>query len=213
MYTMRIYKPGEFGNLIGRTTSTLQRWDREGRLKAHRTPTNRRYYTHDQYLEYIGQKASENKLRVVYYRVSSSGQKDDLESQRQALEQFCIAAGKPVDKWLKDIGSGLNYNRKNFVALLEMVERGEVSELVIAHKDRFVRFGYEWFERFCDNHGTQITVMNIESLSPEEEVTKDLLSIIHCFSSRLYGLRRYKKKITAMVKADEDNQTDKPQTE
>jgi len=210
---MRIYKPGEFGNLIGRTTSTLQRWDREGRLKAHRTPTNRRYYTHDQYLEYIGQKASENKLRVVYYRVSSSGQKDDLESQRQALEQFCIAAGKPVDKWLKDIGSGLNYNRKNFVALLEMVERGEVSELVIAHKDRFVRFGYEWFERFCDNHGTQITVMNIESLSPEEEVTKDLLSIIHCFSSRLYGLRRYKKKITAMVKADEDNQTDKPQTE
>jgi len=210
---MRIYKPGEFGNLIGRTTSTLQRWDREGRLKAHRTPTNRRYYTHDQYLEYIGQKASENKLRVVYYRVSSSGQKDDLESQRQALEQFCIAAGKPVDKWLKDIGSGLNYNRKNFVALLEMVERGEVSELVIAHKDRFVRFGYEWFERFCDNHGAQITVMNIESLSPEEEVTKDLLSIIHCFSSRLYGLRRYKKKITAMVKADEDNQTDKPQTE
>ncbi len=191
----------------------MQRWDREGRLKAHRTPTNRRYYTHDQYLEYIGQKAGKNKLRVVYYRVSSAGQKDDLESQRQALEQFCIGAGKPVDQWLKDIGSGLNYNRKNFVALLDMVERGEVSELVIAHKDRFVRFGYEWFERFCDNHGTQITVMNIESLSPEEEVTKDLLSIIHCFSSRLYGLCRYKKKITAMVKADEDNQTDKSETE
>jgi predicted site-specific integrase-resolvase len=210
---MRTYKPKEFGALIGRTTSTLQRWDREGRLKAHRTPTNRRYYTHDQYLEYIGQKASETKLRIVYYRVSSSGQKDDMESQRQALEQFCIAAGKPVDKWMKDIGNGLNYNRKNFVALLDMVERGEVSEIVIAHKDRFVRFGYEWFEWFCDNHGTRITVMNIESLSPEEEVTKDLLSIIHCFSSRLYGLRRYKKEITEMVRASEDDQTDQPQTE
>ena len=93
---MRTYKPKEFGGLIGRTTSTLQRWDREGRLKAHRTPTNRRYYIHEQYLEYIGQKASENKLRVVYYRVSSAGQKDDMESQCQALEQFCIAAGKPV---------------------------------------------------------------------------------------------------------------------
>jgi putative resolvase len=182
----------------------------EGKLIAHRTPTNRRYYTHDQYLEYIGQKASEDKQVIVYYRVSGAGQKDDLESQRQALEQFCISAGKAVDHWLKDIGSGLNYKRKNFVRLMEMVERGEVSEIVIAHKDRLVRFGYEWFERFCDNHGTHITVMNVESLSPEEEMTKDLLSIIHCFSSRLYGLRRYKKKITEMVKteANEDDQAD-----
>ncbi len=76
---------------------------------------------------------------------------------------------------------------------MDMVERGEVSEIVIAHKDRLVRFGYEWFERFCTNHGTKIVVMNVESLSPEEEVTRDLLSIIHCFSSRLYRLRRYKK--------------------
>lgn len=205
---MRIYKPKDFGALIGRTTNTLQRWDREGRLKAHRTPTNRRYYTHDQYLEYIGQKADKDKLRVVYYRVSSSGQKGDMESQRQALEQFCIAAGKPIDKWVKDVGSGLNYKRKNFIVLMDMVEQGDVTEIVIAHKDRLVRFGYEWFERFCDKHGTQITVMNVESLSPEEEVTKDLLSIIHCFSSRLYGLRRYKKKITEIVKADEDNQAD-----
>ena len=205
---MRIYKPKDFGALIGRTTNTLQRWDREGRLKAYRTPTNRRYYTHDQYLEYMGQKADKDKLRVVYTRVSSSGQKDDMESQRQALEQFCIAAGKPVDKWMKDIGSGLNYKRKNFTTLMDMVEQGEVTEIIIAHKDRLVRFGYEWFERYCDNHGTEITVMNVESLSPEEEVTKDLLSIIHCFSSRLYGLRRYKKKITEMVKADEDNQAD-----
>ena len=210
---MRTYKPKDFGALIGRTTNTLQRWDREGRLKTHRIPTNRRYYTHDQYLEYIGQKADENKLRVVYYRVSSSEQKNDLESQREALEQFCIAAGKPVDQWLKDIGSGLNYQRKNFTALLDMVERGEVSEIVIAHKDRLVRFGYEWFERFCDNHGTQITVMNIESLSPEEEVTKDLLSIIHGFSSRLDGLRRNKKKITELVKADADHQADQPQAQ
>ena len=90
----------------------------------------------------------------------------------------------------------------------ERLQRGEVSEIVIAHQDRLVRFGYEWFERFCDNHGAQITVMNIESLSPEEEITKDLLSIIHCFSSRLYGLRRYKKKITEMVKRDENDKTD-----
>lgn len=190
----KTYQPLEFGKLIGRTTQTLQRWDRLGILKAHRTPTNRRYYTHDQYLQVIGQKAKEQKI-VAYCRVSSVGQKADLDSQKKAVEQFCITAGKPVGLWLQDIGSGLHYTRKNFVLLMEMVERGEVSEIVIAHKDRLVRFGYEWFEKFCRDHGATLTVMNAETLSPEEEMTQDLLSIIHCFSSRLYGLRKYKKQI------------------
>ena len=193
---MRIYKPREFGALINRSVKTLQRWDYEGRLTAHRTPQNRRYYTHDQYLEYIGQKATEEKSTIVYIRVSS---KPDLRNQLAALEQFCTARGYAVARWMQDIGSGLNYKRKQFNELMEKVERGEVSRIVIAHKDRLVRFGFEWFERFCENHGTRVIVMNNESLSPEEEMTRDMLSIVHCFSSRLYGLRKHKKSITAMI--------------
>jgi len=196
---MKIYRLNEFAKLIGKSVQTLQRWDREGIFKAHRNKTNRRYYTHDQYLEYIGQKASPEKKNIVYYRVSSSGQKGDLENQKKAIEQFCIAQGIAVSEWLSDIGSGLNYTRKNFLSLMEMVERGEVAQIIVAHKDRFVRFGFEWFEKFCKNHGTIILIMNNESLSPTEEVTKDLLSIIQCFSSRLYGLRKYKKKIKEMI--------------
>jgi len=75
-----------------------------------------------------------------------------------------------------------------------MVERGQVSEIVIAHKGRLVRFGYEWF-KFYRDHGAILTAMNAEMLSPKQEVTQDLLSILHCFSSRLYGLRKYKKQI------------------
>lgn len=202
----KTYRPHEFAKLISRTTQTLQRWDRVGILKAHRTPTNRRYYTHDQYLQVSGQKDIERQM-VVYYRVSSTAQKADLASQKAALEQFCIAAGKPVGLWLQDIGSGLNYKRKNFILLMEMVERGEVSEIVMAHQDRLVRFGYEWFEKFCQDHGTRVIVMNAESLSPEAEMSQDLLSIIHCFSSRLYGLGRYKKKIRELVQSNEDDQT------
>ena len=194
------YSPKQFGSLIGRTTKTLQKWDREGILKAHRSITNRRYYTHDQYLEVIGRKSTLKKL-VTYCRVSSSGQKNDLISQRKAVEDFCLANGKQVHEKLEDIGSGLNYKRKNFVKLMEMVEPGEISEIVVAHKDRLVRFGFEWFDKFCNDHGVKILVMNAESLSPEEEMTKNLLSIIHCFSSRLYGLRKYKKKIIEMTKA------------
>jgi len=77
---------------------------------------------------------------------------------------------------------------------------------VIAHKDRLVRFGFEWFEKFCKDHGTNIVVMNAASLSPEVEITKDLLSIIHCFSSRLYGLRKYKNKIVKMANEHENGQ-------
>src|ERR1700750_1185385 len=138
------YSPKEFGLLIGRSTNTLQRWDRQAILIAHRSLTGRRYYTHDQYLEVVGRKAI-SKLTVIYCRVSSNGQKKDLISQRNAVEFFCLASGKTIDKKMEDIGSGLNYKRKNFVLLMEMIERGEVSEVVIAHKDRLVRFGFEWF--------------------------------------------------------------------
>jgi len=138
----------------------------------------------------------------AYLRVSSPAQRPDLANQRATVEQFCIAAGREIEDYLEDVGSGLNYTRTNFLRLMEMVEHGEVSAIVIAHKDRLVRFGFEFFETCCNAHGCRITVMNAESLSPEEEMVKDLLSIVHCFSSRLYGLRRYKKAdIEAMVKS------------
>lgn len=197
------YAPREFGRLIARTTQTLQRWDRKGILPAKRTPTGRRYYTHEDYLAVSGQKPLQRVI-VTYSRVSSSGQKADLASQRRALEDFCVASGRAVATRLEDIGSGLNYKRKNFNLLMQMVERNQVAEIVIAHQDRLVRFGYEWFESFCASHGTELVVMNAESLSPEEEMTQDLLAIVHCFSSRLYGLRKYKRKITKMVKGGDN---------
>ena len=198
------YSPKYFGLLIGRTTHTLQRWDRQGVLKAHRTKTNRRFYTHDQYLDVIGQKSHARKV-VTYCRVSSSGQKKDLLSQCQAVEAFCMASGRAIHTKFEDVGSGLNYKRRRFLELMEEVERGEISEIVIAHKDRLVRFGFDWFEKFCNDHGAKIIVMNIETLSPEEEMTKDLLSIVHCFSSRLYGLRKYKKKILQLAAEHENS--------
>ena len=201
MVTMTIYSPREFAKLVGRTPQTLRRWEREGLITAYRTPTNRRYYTHEQYLALISKNPLDRKT-IVYYRVSASGQNNDLQSQKEALERFCIASGKTVDEWLSDIGSGLNFKRKNFTDLMKQVERGAIKEIIIAHKDRLVRFGYEWFEAFCEGHGTALTVMNAESLSPEQEMTQDLLAIIHCFSSRLYGLRKYKKTLKDIVTDD-----------
>jgi putative resolvase len=187
------YSPKEFGALIGKSVLTLQRWDKKGILPAHRSPTNRRYYTHDQYLEYRGLKAKEKGKTVVYARVSSSGQKPDLVNQIKALEVFCRDRQIKVDEWMQDIGSGLNYKRKSFLALLEQIELGEVRRVVIAHRDRLVRFGYEYFEAFCERHNTELIVVNGDALSPEQELVRDLLAIVTVFSARLHGLRSYKK--------------------
>jgi putative resolvase len=96
---------------------------------------------------------------------------------------------------MSDRGSGLNYKRKQFNRLMEMIELGQVRHLLIAHRDRLVRFGYDYFEAFCERHHTEIVVMNGENLSPEHELVRDLIAIVTVFSARLHGLRSYKKVI------------------
>jgi putative resolvase len=187
------YSPQEFGKLIGRTTNTLQKWDRKGILTAHRSPTNRRYYTHDQYLHYRGLVAAEQGLTIVYARISGRAQKPDLANQIKALETYCQQHSIMVDEWLSDIGSGLNYKRKQFNRLMELIELGQVRRLLIAHRDRLVRFGYDYFEAFCQRHHTEIIVLNGEQMSPEQELVRDLIAIVTVFSARLHGLRSYRK--------------------
>ena len=128
-------------------------------------------------------------------RVSTSNQKDDLNNQVEFLKQYANAKGIIVDEIFEDIGSGLNYNRKKWNKLIEDCMLGLVKTVIVAHKDRFMRFGYEWFERFLKSNGVEIIVVNNEKTSPEQELVNDLISIIHVFSCRIYGLRKYKKQI------------------
>ena len=197
MHMDKQYKINEFAKMINVSVRTLQRWDNEGILKAFRTPTERRYFTHTKYLAYIGE-SLHGKIKgktVIYTRVSGRGQKDDLVNQVQFLRQYANAKGIIVDLVLEDIGSGLNYNRKKWNQLLLMCQKGEVKQILIAHKDRFIRFGYGWFEQFLKAFGVEIIVVNNETLSPEQELVQDLISITHVFSCRIYGLRKYKKKL------------------
>ena len=190
------YKPKDFAELLGVSVKTLQRWDRDGILKANRTPTDRRYYTYDQYLQFKGIQ-TENDIRdtVIYARVSTRNQKDDLQNQVEFLKQFCNAKGIIVNQCIEDFGSGLNYNRKKWNRLLDEVMANKIKTIVISNKDRFIRFGYDWFEKFCEKFNTKIIIVNNETLSPNEELVQDIISILHVFSCRLYGLRKYKNQI------------------
>jgi predicted site-specific integrase-resolvase len=129
-----------------------------------------------------------------------SAQKPDLSNQRAALEQFCI------DRVIAEIGGGLNFKRPKFSDMVDRIVRSELSTLVIVHKDRLARFGYELLAHLCETHGCQIVVLNTESLSPEQELVQDLMTIMHCFLSRLSGLRNYCKAIQKAMTDDQGTQ-------
>lgn len=198
-----MFPTGRAAAYLGVGVKTLQRWDREGRLKPERTSTGRRIYSKAA-LDAFMRRSSPVVVRqpVAYCRVSSTAQKPDLKNQRSVLEDFCVARGVANVQFIAEVGGGLNLKRPKFVALMDRIEAREVSHLIIAHKDRLVRFGFQWFERFCSEHGTELLVLNNEKLSPEQEMVQDLLTIVHCFSARLYGLRTYRKKLDEALKAD-----------
>ena len=190
------YKPKEFAKLLNVSVKTLQRWDREKTLIANRTLTNRRYYTYDQYLQFkgIGKNADFRKI-VIYTRVSTRNQSDDLENQVDFLQTYANAKGLIADEIIRDYGSGLNYNRKKWNQLLVEVMENKIKMILVSHQDRFVRFGFDWFEKFCNKFNVEIVVVKNEKLSPHEELVQEIVSILHEFSCRLYGLRKYKKQI------------------
>lgn len=189
----RKYRISEFAQRIGRSASTVRRWESEGRLTAKRTTSGQRYFDESDVRAALGLAAHGHRSTVVYCRVSSPGQEDDLASQVAAMESFCLGAGIAVDEWVQEIGGGMNLRRKKFLALMDRIEQDEVARLVIAHKDRLARFGFELIEHVAQRHGCEILIANAESLSPQQELVEDLLAIVHTFSCRLYGLRRYEK--------------------
>lgn len=199
------YKPKEASQYIGRSISTLQRLDYSGKLKAHRTTTNRRYYTKEQLDTFLGKKTQTRRLQIAYARVSSYEQKPELQHQLDYIRNYVNAKGIILDQEITDIGSGLNYNRKKWNKLMDLVEENKVGKIYIAYKDRFIRFGYDWFNRFCQKHDCDIVVLNNPSLSPEEELTQDLLTILHVFSSRSYGIRKYQKQIKKELMENDSN--------
>ena len=192
---MSILKPKDVSEILNVSQKTLQRWDKDGTLVAYRNPKNRRYYTQEQIDLFLGKKDKIQRKHIAYSRVSNNSRKDDLMNQNSFIQNYVNAKGIVLDDFISDIGSGLNYKRENWNKLLDMVLNNEVDTIYITYKDRFVRFGFDWFESFCSKFNTKIVVLNNKNSSPEEELVEDLNFIIDIFSHRIYGLRKYKNKI------------------
>ncbi len=187
---------GQAATYLKRHPKTLQGWDRAGALPAHRTSTGRRYWLKADLDCYLGRTtATRERTAVAYCRVSSQAQRPDLKNQRSVLEDFCAVRGLANVEFITEIGGGLNFKRKGFLAIIDRLVRSEISHLVVAHRDRLTRFGFDLLKHLCETHGCELLVLDQEKLSPEREMVEDLMTIVHCFSSRLYGLRNYRKSL------------------
>jgi predicted site-specific integrase-resolvase len=197
------YKGGkETSELLGVHQRTLYLWEAKGLIETVRTPGNKRLYNVDKFLqdkkckeaeatcEDLNELDKKDKLKICYVRVSSNNQKDDLDRQKQLM-----ISKYPDYIIIEDIGSGLNLNKRGIKKIIHLAIAGKVKELVIAYRDRLTRFGYELIEELITKYSQgKITVLSEnDKLEPEEELVKDVMSIMNVYVAKMNGLRKYKK--------------------
>jgi putative resolvase len=183
----RLYTLKEACLLLGLHPRTIQKWDKQGKIRVVRTPGGRRRIPESEIRRLQGEKGIRS--IIGYARVSSNTQKDDLERQVEYLRQ------SGVQEVITDIGSGLNEKRKGFLRLLDRVLHNEVDKVVILYEDRLTRFGFDTLKKVFEAHGTTIEVLNQTDVKPpQQELVEDLITIISHFSGKLYGMRSHKQK-------------------
>lgn len=182
--------------------STLRSWEEAGKIRTFRTAGGHRRYCKNDLFENAMPKEEINytdRKKICYARVSTDKQKEDLERQvsifKQEFESHII---------ITDIGSGLNYKRKGLKSILDLAITGNLEEVVVTHKDRLCRFGFELIDGIIRDYSNgRILVLNHKETSPEEELSNDIISIITVFSARLHGLRSHANKKRIKEKSKE----------
>ena len=181
---------------LNKSAQTLRNWEKTGELiPAYKTKSGYRYYTEEQINKLLGVEEKE-RVTIGYCRVSSRKQQDDLERQIENMRNYLCAKGYKFEI-ITDIGSGINYNKVGLNILIDKVIKGEVDKVVVLHRDRLLRFGFELLENLCKKYGTTIEIVDNTLKTEEQELVEDLVQIITVFSCKLQGKRvnRMKKVI------------------
>lgn len=196
---------GKFAKSLGVSIQTLRNWDKEGKLKpTYVTENGYRYYSEDLLNKFRNIK-NVNKIKkknILYARVSTKNQKDDLNRQIDNLKQYAYSKGYSFEI-ITDIGSGINYKKEGLLKMINLVECGEVDRIIVLYKDRLIRFGYDLIEYICKLNDTKIEIVDNSTVSKEQELTEDLIQIITIFANRLYGARS--KKTINLIKSVKEN--------
>jgi excisionase family DNA binding protein len=197
----------EAAAFLGVSPQTLRRWEREGRgIPFRKTAGGQRRYDLEKLHSKDPLQSEKKQLTLAYARVSCHDQKEDLQRQEKMLEMYCVSHGWSFEI-ISDLGSGMNYNKRGLKKLINKILNGELSRLVLTHKDRLLRFGAELIFALCEAKGIEVILINKgNEPSFEEELASDVLEIITVFSARLYGSRsrKNKKLIENLEKATHD---------
>ena len=177
--------------LLGVTAQTLRNWADKGKINTILTPSAIRLYCRKDLCNLLGVPYSPpEKRKIAYCRVSSVKQKDDLERQKDFFR-----SNYPDYELVADVGSGINWKRKGFCSILESTLQGDISEIVVAHRDRLCRFAFELLQFLFELKQVKLTVLDGKEYESENtELADDILSIVHIYSCRSMGKRRYQKQ-------------------
>lgn len=177
--------------LLNVTRPTLTKYVKEGTIKVVTLPNGRYDYDEESVYKFLNKDVK--RKTYIYARVSTSNQKKDLENQVEMLKQFCFSNGYTIDGIYKDIASGISFEkRSDFFSMLDDIISGKVCRVVISYKDRLSRVGFELFYHLFLRFNCDIVVMS-EIGSTEldsQEIFEELISLLHCYSMKLYSKRR-----------------------
>jgi len=186
-------KLSSYAKKLGISYSTAFRLWKAGNLNGYQLPTGTIIINDDD------NNGKEQKI-ALYARVSSSENKANLETQIQRLKNYASAKGYKISKEVSEIGSGINDNRKKLISLLS---DKSVTTIIVEHKNRLTRFGFNYIKTLFENEERTIEVIN-EVDSDKQDLIQDFISIITSFCARIYGLRRSKRKTEEIIKKLKD---------
>ena len=197
--TKDFYKTGEIAKFLNVSTRTVQNYCMDGKLEEIFTATNRRLISKESFIIYLTKHnllvddSLSTKYDAIYARVSTHKQKErgDLERQIDTISRFAIDKNPKKLKIFSDVASGLNDNRKQLNNLLDSVMNNEVDRIFINYKDRLTRFGFNYLMKICSKYNTEIVIVSNDTNTKtlQEELAEDIISVIHSFSGKLYGMR------------------------
>jgi len=186
------------------TTQTLYNWRKNGKINYIKLPSGSfMYYDLD-----INTSQPNQTKNVIYARVSNTKQKHDLESQISTISQYMACNGYIIDDIYQDIASGMNENRDGLNKLLNDVIDGNIDNVFITYKDRLTRFGFGYIENMLNKYNTNIVTLNATREEDfQQELTEDLISVIHHFSMKMYSNRRKQlKELSKVLNKPSDNE-------
>ena len=193
----------EASEILGVHQRTLYNWETNGLIETIRTLGNKRLYNVNKFIQNkkctdtictnLDDLDKKEKLNICYVRVSSNNQKDDLMRQKTQMQQLY-----PSYIIIEEIGSGLNLNKKGIKKIIKLAIAGKINELVVAYRDRLTRFGFELIEELIKDYskGKIIILNEKDKIEPEEELVKDIMSIMNVYVAKMNGLCKYRIKET-----------------